>query len=130
MSKSALSAKVFAVYLFVVGAVLTIAPNFLLSMFRMPPTAEVWIHVVGVIVFMLGVYAWVAGKHDNKPMLEASVFTRSLVFVAFTVFAVIGLASPMLVLFGAVELLGAVWTCFALKADAQAIKPAMAGQTL
>lgn len=41
MSKSALSAKVFAVYLFVVGAGLTVAPNFLLSIFRMPSTSEV-----------------------------------------------------------------------------------------
>jgi hypothetical protein len=128
MSKSAFSAKVFAVYLFVVGAILVVAPNFLLSIFRMPPSSEVWIHVVGVIVFMLGVYAWVAGKHENKPMLEASVYTRSIVFVAFTTFAVIGLASPMLVVFGVVELLGAIWTHFALKADAQAVKPVLAGQ--
>jgi hypothetical protein len=128
MSKSAFSAKVFAVYLFVVGAILVVAPNFLLSIFRMPPSSEVWIHVVGVIVFMLGVYAWVAGKHENKPMLEASVYTRSIVFVAFTTFAVIGLASPMLVVFGVVELLGAIWTHFALKADAQAVKPILAGQ--
>jgi hypothetical protein len=114
--------------LFVVGAILVVAPNFLLSIFRMPPSSEVWIHVVGVIVFMLGVYAWVAGKHENKPMLEASVYTRSIVFVAFTTFAVIGLASPMLVVFGVVELLGAIWTHFALKADAQAVKPILAGQ--
>jgi hypothetical protein len=128
MSKSAISAKVFAVYLFVVGAVLTVAPNFLLSIFRMAPTSEVWIHVVGVIAFMLGVYAWVAGKHENRPMLEASVYTRSLVFLAFTTFAVIGPASPMLVLFGIVELLGAVWTYFALTADAMAVKPILASQ--
>jgi hypothetical protein len=31
MSRSAFSAKVFAIYLFVVGAVLVVAPNFLLA---------------------------------------------------------------------------------------------------
>lgn len=77
---------------------------------------------------MLGVYAWVAGKHENKPMLEASVYTRPLVFVAFTTFAVMGLASPMLVLFGVVALLGAASSYFALKADAQAVEPILAGQ--
>lgn len=128
MSKSAISAKVFAVYLFIVGAVLTVAPNFLLSIFRMASTTEVWIHVVGVIVFMLGVYAWVAGKHENRPMLEASVYTRSFVFLAFTTFAVIGLASPTLIVFGIVELVGAMWTYFALRADAAAAKPVLAGQ--
>jgi hypothetical protein len=127
MSKSAFSAKVFAVYLFVVGAILVVAPNFLLSIFRIPATSEVWIHVVGVIAFMLGVYAWVAAKHENKPFLEASVYTRSFVFVAFTIFAVIGLGSPMLVIFGVAELLGAIWTHFALKADALAAAPVLAG---
>lgn len=128
MSKSAFSAKVFAIYVFVVGAMLVVAPNFLLSIFRIPPTSEVWIHVVGVIAFNIGIYAWVAAKHENKPFLEASVYTRFVVFVAFTTFAVIGLASPMIVLFGVADLLGGIWTYFALKADAQSVKPILAGQ--
>ncbi|WLI88357.1 hypothetical protein Q4S45_16705 [Massilia sp. R2A-15] len=128
MSSSAFSAKVFASYLFVVGAMLVVAPNFLLSMFRMPVTSEVWIHVVGVLAFMLGVYSWVAASHENKAFLEASVYTRLLTFVAFTIFAVMDLVSPTLILFGVIEVLGAVWTYFALKADTQAVKPILAGQ--
>ncbi|MES2103173.1 MAG: hypothetical protein V4634_04080 [Pseudomonadota bacterium] len=128
MSKSAFSAKVFAIYLLTVGATLVVAPNFLLSIFRIPPTSEVWIHVVGVTVFMIGVYAWVAAKHENKAFLEASVYTRFLVFVAFVTFAVIGLASPMIVFFGLADLLGGIWTHFALKADARSTKPVLAGQ--
>jgi hypothetical membrane protein len=128
MSRSAFSAKVFAIYLFIVGAVLVIAPNFLLSIVRIPPTSEVWIHVVGVIAFNIGIYAWIAAKHENKPFLEASVYTRFVVFVAFTAFAVVGLASPMIVLFGVADLLGGIWTYFALKADAQSTRPILAGQ--
>ncbi|CAN7432481.1 hypothetical protein [Pseudomonas sp. GL-B-26] len=128
MSRSAFSAKVFAIYLFVVGAVLVVAPNFLLAIFRIPPTSEVWIHVVGVIAFNIGIYAWIAAKHENKPFLEASVYTRFVVFVAFTTFAVVGLASPMIVLFAVADLFGGIWTYFALKADAQSIRPVLAGQ--
>lgn len=128
MSKSAFSAKVFAIYLFVAGAVLVVAPNFLLSIFRILPTSEVWIRVVGVAIFNIGVYAWVAAKHEDKSFLEASVYTRFVVFVAFTTFAVIGLASPMIVLFGVADLFGGIWTHFALKADAQSVRPILAGQ--
>lgn len=128
MSRSAFSANVFASYLFVVGAMLVVAPNFLLSIFGMPVTSEVWIHVVGVLAFMLGVYSWVAASHENKAFLEASVYTRLLTFVAFTIFAVMDLVSPTLILFGVIEVLGAVWTYFALKADARAVKPILAGQ--
>jgi len=126
MSRSAFSARVFAVYLFVVSPVLVCAPNFLLTMFGIAPTGEVWIRVVGVIAFNLGVYMWVAARHENKPFLEASVYTRGSVFCAFVVFALLGLASPMLVLFGLIDLGGGLWTWYALKADARADGPALA----
>jgi hypothetical protein len=120
MSRAAFSAKVFAVYLFVISPVLVFAPNFLLAMFGIAPTSDVWIRVVGVIAFNLGIYAWVAARHEDKPFLEASVYTRGLVFCSFVVFALTGLASPMIVLFGLVELCGATWTWLALKGDARA----------
>lgn len=126
MSKSALSARVFAAYLFVVGAVLVIAPNFLLSIFRIPSTTEVWIRVVGLLAFNLGVYVWVAAKHDNRPFLEASVYTRVFTFVVFNMFVALGLGSPMLVLFALIDLCGGLWTWFALKADGQTARPVLA----
>jgi hypothetical protein len=126
MSKSAFSAKVFAIYLFIVGAVLVVAPNVLLSIFQLPQTSEVWIHVIGVLAFNVGVYAWVAA--EDKHFLKASVYTRFVFFVAVTTFAVIGLASPMIIFFGVTDLLGGIWTHFALKADSQSAQPFLAGQ--
>ena len=120
MSKSAFSAKVFAVYLFIAGALLATVPNVLLSILFIARTSEVWIRVIGVIAFMIGVYAWVAANHEFKPFLVASVYTRFVVFVAFTAFAVLGLASPMVMLFGLADLAGGIWTYFALRADASA----------
>jgi hypothetical protein len=46
MSKSSLSVFVFGLYLAVLGIVLVVAPNFLLGMFFMPSSTEVWIRVV------------------------------------------------------------------------------------
>lgn len=128
MSKSAFSAKVFAVYLFILGPVLILAPNVLLKLFGIAPATEVWIRVVGLLAFMLGVYVWVAAKHDNRPFLEASVYTRAFVFVALSAFAILGLGSPMLALFGVIDLCGGIWTYFALKADARPAAPVPAGR--
>ena len=128
MSRSAFSAKVFAVYLFIIGPVLVFAPNFLLSLLGIPTTTEVWIRVVGVIAFMLGIYAWVAATHEFRPFLEASVYTRFVVFIAFSAFAILKLGSPMIALFGVIDLLGGLWTYFALKADEQSGRPVLAGQ--
>ena len=128
MSRSAFSAKVFAIYLFIAGAVLVVAPNFLLSVFQLPGTSEVWIRMMGVIVVNIGLYAWVAARHEDKHFLEASVYTRVIFFVAVTTFAVLGLASPMIILFGVADLLGAIWTHCALKADARPTRPFLASQ--
>jgi hypothetical protein len=119
MSSSAFSAKVFAVYLFLAGAVLITVPNLLLALLQIPPTPDVWIRVVGLVAFMIGVYAWVAASHEFKPFLVASVYTRFIVFVAFTTFALAGLGSPMIILFGLADLAGGIWTYQALRADAR-----------
>lgn len=115
MSKATFSAKAFAVYVVAISTVLVVAPNLLLSIFGIAPTSDVWIRVVGVLAFNIGVYAWIAAGH--RPFLEASVYTRFLVFAAFLAFALLGLASPMIVLFGVIDLAGGLWTWAALRAD-------------
>lgn len=118
MSKATFSARVFAIYVFVVSTVLVVAPNLLLSLFGIAPTSEVWIRVAGVLAFNIGIYAWVGARH--RPFLEASVYTRARVCASFVVFALLGLVSPLIVLFGLVDLAGGIWTWLALKADARA----------
>ena len=127
MSRAAFSAKVFAVYLFVFSPVLVFAPNVLLTMFGIAPTSEVWIRVVGVIGCNLGVYAWVAARHEDKSFLQASVYTRGSVFCAFVVFVLMGFASPIIVLFGTIDLCGGLWTWYALRADARSPVPVLQG---
>jgi len=117
MSRSALSAKVFAVYLFAVGPLLVFAPNLLLSFFGFASATDVWVRALGVLAFNIGIYVWVSS--DNTRFLRASVHTRALTFVAFTGFALLGLTSPMLILFGVIDLCGGLWTYLALKADAR-----------
>ena len=125
MSKSAVSAKVFAVYLFAAGALLVVAPNLVLSLLQIPQTSEVWIRVVGLVAFMIGVYAWVAAAYELTPFLVASVYTRFVVFVVFTAFAALGLGHPMIMLFGVADLLGGIWTQYALKADARSAQQSL-----
>lgn len=118
MSRSALSARVFAVYLFILGALLALVPNALLPLFGLAPTPEVWVRIVGVLSFNIGIYVWVSAGH--RPFLEASVYTRLVVFTVLNAFVFAGLVSPVIILFGVIDLSGAAWTWFALRADARA----------
>jgi hypothetical protein len=119
MSKAAFSVKVFAVYLAGLGVILLFVPNLLLGLFGFAATAEVWIRVLGVVIINLGVYYWFAAVSESVPFFRASVATRVFVLVAFAGLAAAGLALPTLILFGAVDTLGGLWTHLALRADTQ-----------
>lgn len=118
MSKAAFTIRAFGIYLIFLGIALVAVPNLLLGMFFMPETNEVWIRVVGLLVFNIGVYYIYAARCEATEFFRASVYARSLVFVAFAIFALTGLAQPMLVGFGAVDFLGGLWTWRALKSAA------------
>lgn len=115
MSKAAFTVRAFGFYLIALGFVLVAAPNLLLGMFFMPPTNEVWIRVVGLLVFNIGIYYIYAAKCEATAFFRASVFTRALVLVGFAAFALTGLAKPMLIGFGAVDFFGGLWTWRALR---------------
>lgn len=118
-SRAAFSLKAFGVYLLGLGAVLALAPNLLLTSFGFEATGEVWIRVLGVVVFNIGVYYWYAGVCEARAFFVASVYARTLVLVSFAAFAAAGLAKPNLVTFGVVDALGGAWTWIALRADAR-----------
>jgi ABC-type spermidine/putrescine transport system permease subunit II len=129
MSYAAKSVRSFAIYLGVLGPALVVAPNVILSTFGFGETREVWIRVLGVVVFNLGVYYWFAAASDARPFFRATVATRVLVIVAFTVLVVTGLAHPMLIVFGAMDFAGGLWTAWALARDsADAAGPARHGR--
>ena len=117
MTNSAQSLFFFALYLFGLGTVLLVAPNWLLGLFDIAPTAEVWIRVVGMLVLFLGVYYVSAARANFLPILEASVRVRIAVPLFFGAFVALGWAAPALLLFGGVDLAGAVWTFLTLRSE-------------
>lgn len=120
MSRGATSVLVFGVYLIVLGVVLIVVPAFLLKVFAFPPTEEIWIRVVGVLVLCLAYYYIQAARRELAAFLRWTVYARLWVFISLGAFAILGLARPALVLFGTVDLLGAVWTVVAMKAPLRA----------
>lgn len=118
MSKSALSMKVFAGYLLLLGLALVLSPNTLLRAFRMAPTGEVWIRVVGMLVLVLAFYYWNAARTELMGFFRWTVAARTSVLLFFIAFVVAGLAPPVLILFGVIDLAGAAWTALALRAEA------------
>ena len=117
MTKSAQTLFFFALYLFGLGAILLLAPNWLLGLFDIPATTDVWIRVIGMLTIFIGVYYVIAARANFLPILEASVRIRVAVPVCLGAFVAMGWAPPTLLLFGGVDLAGAVWTFLTLRSE-------------
>ena len=124
MSKTAFTIKASCCYIIALGLALVLVPNLVLSAMRMPPANDVWIRVLGVTVINIGVFFWVAAQTEAVALFRATLVIRPLVLVWFAAFVALGLVSPMLLVFGAVEAAGALWTWLALRADQRSGQPA------
>ena len=117
MSKSAFSLRVFSIYMFALGTVLVVAPNILLAFFGVPETHEVWIRIVGTLALNLGYFAFMASRNELLFFFRWSVHVRLSVPVFFIAFIALGFAPPILLLFGAIDAAGALWTAACLRTD-------------
>lgn len=115
MTAAAKSVCYFGYYLYVTGITLMVAPNFLLNTMKIPTTNEVWIRVVGVLAFAIGYYYHRTGTANIFAFFKFTVHARTFVFLAFCCFVLLKYVSPLLIVFGVVDLAGAAWTWMALK---------------
>lgn len=117
MSKTAFTIKASCCYILALGLGLVLVPNMVLSLLRMPPTSEVWIRVLGVVIINIGVFFWVAARTEAVALYRASVYVRPLALLWFGAFVALGLVSPVLLVFGVIEALGALWTWLTMKSE-------------
>jgi membrane associated rhomboid family serine protease len=119
VSKVARSLVVFGWYLVIFGASLVLAPNLVLSFFGLPPTDEVWIRIVGVLVLIIAYFNVRMGPVDFRPYAWLTVHARTAVFGFMVGFVLAGLVKPVVILVGAIDLAGALWTAAALRGAAR-----------
>ncbi len=117
MSKPAFSLWVFSLYMFALGATLVVAPNILLTLFGVPETHEVWIRVVGMLVLIVGYLDFMASRHELQIFFAWTVPPRLCVPVFLATFVILGWAPPILILFGAIDAAGALWTAACLRCE-------------
>ena len=117
MSKTAFTIKASCCYILALGVGLALVPNLVLALLRMPPTNEVWIRVLGVVILNIGIFFWVAAHTESIALFRASVYVRPLALLWFGAFVALGLVSPVLLVFGVIEAAGALWTWLTLKSE-------------
>ena len=98
----------------VVGLGLLVVPNLTIGIFGVEPTDEVWIRVVGVVVIAVDIIYWSIVIRNDEESLKATVYERWFVSVAVAILAVT-LGPWQLLLFAALDLVGATWTYATLR---------------
>jgi hypothetical protein len=117
MSKSAFSLRVFSLYMFIFGAVLIADPNWLLSLFGVAETHEVWIRIVGMMILIVGFIDFMASGNEMRNFFWWSVYARLAVTIFLIGFVVLASAPPVVLLFGAIDAGGAIWTGLCLREE-------------
>ena len=115
MSKAAKSILAFGIYVALLGLGLLLDPNTSLTMFGFPPTEEPWIRLAGILLLILSYYYIQAARNEVTIFFQWTVHARPCVVVIFSAMVALGLAKPILILSGCIDLLGAIWTGLALR---------------
>ncbi len=116
MTRAATSILVFGVYVVIVGLTLILSPNTLLGLLGIAPTTEVYIRILGLVAFVVGLYYCAAARQGVAPFFRWTLWGRGLVVVGLISFVALRLAPAVLATFGVIDALGATWTWFALRA--------------
>lgn len=115
MTPAARSLFLFGLYLVVAGSGLLLVPALMLQPLGLPPPADVWVRVVGLLAIALGLYYRVAARAELLAFMRLSVWVRLGVAVVFGAFVLGGLAPAALLGFGLIDAAGAAWTARALR---------------
>ncbi|MCX6318409.1 MAG: hypothetical protein NTW29_14050 [Bacteroidetes bacterium] len=101
-------------YVILTGITLVFKPNMLLELFGFAPTNEVWIKVVGILVFSLAII-YLHITRENRGVAMATVYSRMFIALAFGLLAAFGQVSPAILLFAGFDVFTAIWTWMELQ---------------
>ena len=118
MNCSAFSIKAFGIYVVLTGITLVLAPNFLLLLFGLAATTEIWVRVVGALALVVGFFCWTCGVAGATALFRATRVGRPLFCALCVGLATFAGAPWQLLLVGVVDLPGAAWTAVALRGEA------------
>ncbi len=118
MSRAGRSFFWFGFWVLGCGLTLALFPGFLMGIASITASSDIMMRVFGTVLVYMAVYYFVAGRGRGFDALyRVSVYTRFSAPVFVGLFVLILKANPLIVIFTAVDALGALWTAIALKRD-------------
>jgi len=119
MSRAAVSVFIMGLYLVFLGITFLFMPEIMFLMLAYPTPPDIASRILGMI-FMLLAYYYIRAALDEEGMTKFfmwTVHTRAVVIIFLSIFAALQLVSPLIIMFGAIDLVAALWTFWALRKD-------------
>ena len=115
MSTPAKTIYYFALYLVAAGLALLLFPRVPLRVFDLEIEGLAWIRILGMLVLVFAYYYLNLARSEFTSFFRWTVHTRSLVPLFFAALILLAGMKPILMLFALGDLLGALWTAWALR---------------
>jgi len=103
--------------------VLLFAPELACRVLGLPAADGFWVRMNGMFFAILAYYCFRAAREERREFMAWSVWPRASTIVFMAVFVAMGLVGPVVLLFGAVDALAALWTARALKRGVRRTAP-------
>ncbi|NDJ52636.1 MAG: hypothetical protein GYB68_06080 [Chloroflexi bacterium] len=117
MTRAARSVLIFGIYIIASGSVLLVFPEAMTTFMGIPAPLDGWARLFGAMAVWLGIYYVVCGQSDARGFIQATVHLRPTVLPTLVVLVLLGEFPVGVVGMGVADLLGAVWTFLAMRAD-------------
>jgi hypothetical protein len=115
MNPAALSVLVYGIYLLANGVGLLFTPSIPFGLLGVPFAEDPWVRVLGLVAGEIGFYFIYAARTGLSGLYRATVYARGAAALVFIALVALKLGPVQLLLFAAVDLLGAGWTHFAIR---------------
>lgn len=115
MNSASATIRIFGWYIVSSGMSLLLIPNFILQMFNHPQTNDIWIRMGGLLLLILGLYYLSAANNKIISFFRMTVWGRFIFGIGIIFLSLIYTEYWVLSVFGIIDILGGIWTHFALK---------------
>lgn len=115
MTRPARSLFIFGIYIVMTGFAFLAVPEFLMSLLRLPPATVGWARVIGLLAVVIGAYDCVGARSESLAYIRASVPVRFGFATGAALLVAFAQMPPTVLLFGATDMAGAIWTALALR---------------
>ena len=106
------------IFVVVSGIPAVLVPNFFLTLTGFPPSTDIWIRVLGLLLLAIAPYYYNMARHGNVPVVRATVQGRIFFSIGLLVLVGLDLATWPMAVLAVSELLLAGWTAWELRQNA------------